>query len=243
MDGALPVLKNILILYREMEAYDEINKKNNKLIHKLSLKLESSNITIVEKDTLFKLLYGHVDWLSYKYHINNKNNYLDVYGEIEDFTQDIMIKILDKLYMWNSELGRFTTWIYTMARHQYICKHQSLQTQAQCLSLSEIGLDAGHGLNVSMTKGYFHRGNNDIFVETKDPLYLLLLKESNEMYRELINLIDNDPSISKIFKDYIFKKHRGTTISERTGINVNTIKTKIFNDKKKIRKKYREKFF
>jgi len=109
--------------------------------------------------------------------------------------------------------------------------------------LSEIGLDAGHGLNVSMTKGYFHRGNNDIFVETKDPLYLLLLKESNEMYRELINLIDNDPSISKIFKDYIFKKHRGTTISERTGINVNTIKTKIFNDKKKIRKKYREKFF
>jgi len=226
-----------------MKAYKEINKKNSKLIHELSLKLESSNITRDEKDTLFKLLYGHINWLSHKYHINNKNDYYNLHREIEDFTQDIMLKIIDKLYLWNSELGRFTTWIYTITRNQYICKHQSSQTKMQCLSLSEIGLDAGHGLNMSMTKGYFHKGNSDIFVETKDPLYLLLLKESNEKCRELINLIDNDPSISKVYKDYMFKKHKGTVISKRTGINVNTIKTKIFNAKKKIRKKYRKHFF
>lgn len=226
-----------------MKAYEEINKKNNKLIHKLSLKLESSNITIDEKDTLFKLLYGHVSTLSYKYHINNKNDYYNLHREIEDFTQDIMLKIIDRLHLWNSELGRFTTWIYNITRNQYICKYKSLQTRMQYLSLSEIGLDAGYGLNVSMTKGYFHRGNSDIFVETKDPLYLLLLKESNEKCRELINLIDNDPSISNVYKDYMFKGHRGTTISKRTGINVNTIKTIIFQTKKKIRKKYRKHFF
>ena len=136
-----------------MKLYEEINKHNCELIHKLSLKLESSTITNKEKETLFKLVYNHINWLSHKYHINNKNYYFDVYRDIDDFAQDVMLKILNTKHQWRSERGRFTTWYYAITFNLYFSKLQSKYIQTWLLSLSELGLDAGYGLNCSITRG------------------------------------------------------------------------------------------
>lgn len=222
-----------------MKLYEEINKHNCELIHELSLKLESSTITNKEKETLFKLVYNHIYWLSYRYHTNNKNYYFDVHRDIDDFAQDIMLKILNAQHRWRSERGRFTTWYHAITFNLYVCKFESKYIQTCLLSLSELGLDAGYGLNRSITRGIYTISKNQDFIEIKNPESIITQRDYDKGKTELLDLICNDPDSTNMFKDRYFSKLKIKDISKKTGLNTNTIKTKLRKVRLILQEKYK----
>lgn len=63
-------------------------------------------------DTFETFYYAYVDYIHYIVSLYIKNS-----DTIDDLTQEIFMRILDKIYLFNSKKSSLKTWIYTLAKN------------------------------------------------------------------------------------------------------------------------------
>jgi RNA polymerase sigma factor (sigma-70 family) len=192
-----------------------------------------------ELNTLYTLLYPKI-----KYHVQHLAGKIDSH-ELEEITQHVMFKSFDKLHQWNKDKGALTTWIYTIARNDYF--QYIKDSKKKPVHFSLLGLDAAYGLNQSISDDVVIRAKSDRLVETQSPESLVLDREESEEAWRTINKIKDKLSngIHKsIFEDYIVEKKRKLKdIAAEYNLNVNNVKSKLFQVRRKLRVEYGSNIF
>lgn len=215
--------------------YSKVNRRNNKEIHRLSLKI-GNGITDKELSNLIKLVKGQL--------INRASKIIKLNDiEMSDFISSVILKILSNLDKYDPNKGRFTTWANTICTNDARQKFKDDQ-KIKTISLSELGLDGGYGSNQSITRGIAIMKKNEELVNIETPESLFIDNEEDILKKELINKMHNsvikkDKTQCRIGWSFIFNNimiggMRLVDASETLNIPEMTVRTRCY----KLRSKF-----
>ena len=148
--------------------FDSINKKINNRIQEIAIKISEKKETIREKNEIAELIYPKL-----KYHIWKfcKNTH-----DTEEALHFTLHKIFKNIHQFKPKAGRFTTWAFTIAKHETL------------YYLDRKKKDIPDYIEISSIFGDVYRGYNGTLDE-----------ESTEI-RQLEVLDIHDKTILEIFK-------------------------------------------
>ena len=180
--------------------FEETNKIANQRIQEISIGFADGSITEREKNELAGLVYPKL-----RYYIWNfcKNN-----NDTDEALQWTLKKVFKNATKFDFNKGRFTTWIYTIARNETLF-YLHMKTKHKCVSIEDSADPVSHS------------AETDDFSNVEDDfqsLYDITVSE--------IHGID-DTLLKNIAIDKMIKKDKVKLIATRYDINENTVKTKL----------------
>lgn len=189
--------------------FEQTNKVINERIQEIASKFEDQSITERERNELATLIYPKLRFHIWKFCQNN--------DDTDEALQWTLKKIFNNVSKFDFQRGRFTTWIYTIARNETLY-YLHMKKKNSCISMDE-GFDK------------YESSPTDIFESYED--------DFEDMYNETISEIHNidDDLLRNIAVDKMINKERVKIIADRYEINENTVKTKL----RKIRSDLKEK--
>lgn len=181
-------------------SFDEINRIANKRIQEIAFKFTDDTITEKEKNELATLIYPKLKFYIWKFCKNN----LDT----EEALQWTLKKIFNNVSKFDFERGRFTTWIYTIARNETLF-YLHIKNKVNYISI-ENGSDPHSTMQSA-----------DDMTDVEGDFQSLYNITLSEIYGIEDDLLKN------IAIDKMINRDKVKNIADRYNINENTVKTKL----------------
>lgn len=179
--------------------FEKTNRVINERIQEIALKFSTDEITERERNELAELIYPKLRYFIWKFCNNN--------DDTDEALQWTLKKIFNNVSKFDFEKGRFTTWIYTIARNETLYYlHMKGKTATSSL---DVGFDQ-----------YVSAGNEGsvVFENEFQDIYDMTISEIYDI---------EDSLLQNIAIDKMIKKEKVKSIAVKYKINENTVKTKL----------------
>jgi RNA polymerase sigma factor (sigma-70 family) len=197
--------------------------KNNQLINiridEISKKI-GNQVSERELNELATLIYPKLKYYIFTFCKNEFDT-----CEATQFTLKKIFKNLDKF---DSEKGKFTTWIFRIARNESLY-YLFYKKRDECLNIDDYS-----STNNNSPKQF------NFFPQTEEKNFSLVDDLYDKTTNEILNLADDQLREIAILK--IIKNKKIKDIAIETGINENTVKTKLRKIKVEIKKTMFDKY-
>lgn len=179
--------------------FEQTNQIINERIQEIAQKFGDNTITEREKNELASLVYPKLRYHIWKFCQNN--------DDTDEALQWTLKKIFNNVAKFDFNKGRFTTWIYTIARNETLY-YLHMKKKNRMTSI-----DNGHDRGESNEGEYFTK-----FEDEFQTLYDMTISEIYDI---------EDTLLQSIAIDKMIKKEKVKCIADRYSINENTVKTKL----------------
>lgn len=176
--------------------FETTNREINRKINSIASKFNENNITDREINELVELVYPKLKYFVWTYCKNE--------SDTEEALQFSLKKIFKNIDKFDSSKAKFTTWVYTITRHEtlfYLYKKNQRPT-----------------VDIESVYSIYDDDGDEEYCHEIDSLY-------NKTVSEIYNI--EDDVCRNIAIDKMIHNHKIKEISVKYDINENTVKTKL----------------
>lgn len=180
--------------------FEEINRATNQRIQDIAFKFSDDTISEKEKNELATLIYPKLKFYIWKFCKNDEDT--------EEALQWTLKKIFKNISKFDFNRGRFTTWIYTIARNETLF-YIHIKNKTSFVSM-ESGINPQSDIKDTDDLSDIESDFQNLYNITLSEIYGI-----------------EDSLLKNIAIDKMINRDKVKNIADRYNINENTVKTKL----------------